>query len=80
MKIQHEPIGFVPGPYKNLKEIPKQTHYAKDIIGQVEILPKYKPGLKDLEGFSHIMLVCHLHMSLPFRLVGKMHQRKKKLK
>lgn len=35
MKIEYEPIGFVSSPYKNIKEIPNQSHYAKDITGQV---------------------------------------------
>jgi tRNA-Thr(GGU) m(6)t(6)A37 methyltransferase TsaA len=68
MKIEYEPIGFVRSPYKNLKEIPHQPHYAKDITGQVEIFPEYEPGLKDLDGFSHLILVCHFHMSSEFRL------------
>jgi hypothetical protein len=42
MKIEYEPIGFVRSPYKNLKEIPNQPHYAKDITGQVEIFPEYE--------------------------------------
>ena len=58
MKIVYEPIGFVRSPYKNLNEIPNQPHYAKDIIGQVEIFSVYKPGLKDLGNFSHLVLVC----------------------
>jgi|GEM_PF-4315559 len=37
MKIEYEPIGIVRSPYKNLKEIPNQPHYEKDITGQVEI-------------------------------------------
>ncbi|MGB5849332.1 MAG: tRNA (N6-threonylcarbamoyladenosine(37)-N6)-methyltransferase TrmO [Ignavibacteriaceae bacterium] len=68
MKIEYEPIGFVRSPYKNLKEIPNQPHYAKDITGQVEIFPEYELGLKDLDGFSHLILVCHFHMSSEFRL------------
>lgn len=68
MKIEYESIGFVHSPYRNLKEIPNQPHYAKDIIGQVEIFPEYKLGLKDLGGFSHLILVCHFHMSSEFSL------------
>ena len=68
MKIEYEPIGFVGSPYKNLKEIPNQPHYAKDINGQVEIYPEFELGLKDLGGFSHLILVCHFHMSSEFRL------------
>ncbi len=68
MKIEYKPIGFVRSPFKNLKEIPNQPHYAKHITGQVEIFPEYKSGLKDLGGFSHLVLVCHFHMSSKFHL------------
>lgn len=68
MKIEYKPIGVVSSPYRNLKEIPNQPHYAKDIAGQVEIFPEYRSGLKDLDGFSHLILVCHFHMSSVFSL------------
>jgi len=68
MKIEYRPIGLVRSPYNNLKEIPNQPDLAKDITGQVEILPEFELGLKDLDGFSHIILVCHFHMSSQFCL------------
>ncbi len=68
MKIEYGPIGFVRSPYKNLEEIPNQPHYAKDIAGQVEIFPEFELGLKDLGGFSHVILICHFHRSIEFRL------------
>ncbi len=68
MKFEYEPIGVVHSPYRNLEEIPNQPHYAKDISGQVEIFPEYRSGLKDLDGFSHLILICHFHMSSAFNL------------
>ncbi len=68
MKIEYEPIGFVRSPYKDLKEIPRQPYFAKGKTGQVEIFPEYESGLRDLDGFSHIILVCHFHMSSEYRL------------
>jgi tRNA-Thr(GGU) m(6)t(6)A37 methyltransferase TsaA len=29
--------------------------------GVVEILPEYAAGLRDLDGFSHVILIYHLH-------------------
>ncbi len=66
MKIEYKPIGYVRSPYNNLKDMPIQPHYAKDITGEVEIFPEYELGLKDLGGFSHLLLVCHLHISSAF--------------
>lgn len=31
--------------------------------GSVEVFPEYVEGLKDLEGFSHIILLYHFHLS-----------------
>lgn len=63
MKIEYKPIGFVRTPYNTLDGVPNQPHVGKDIAGCIEILPEYKEGLADLDGFSHIILICHFHMS-----------------
>jgi tRNA-Thr(GGU) m(6)t(6)A37 methyltransferase TsaA len=34
----------------------------------VEVFPEFVPGLADLEGFSHVILLCHLHRSEGYRL------------
>ena len=68
MKIEYNTIGFVRSPYKNLEDIPNQPHFAKDVTGRIEILPELEPGLKDLKGFSHLILICHFHASSDFHL------------
>ncbi|MCD6571945.1 MAG: tRNA (N6-threonylcarbamoyladenosine(37)-N6)-methyltransferase TrmO, partial [Thermoplasmata archaeon] len=57
------PIGFIHTPFKEPKGVPIQPVAGEDIEGKVEILPDYVEGLKDLEGFSHIILIYHLHLS-----------------
>lgn len=37
--------------------------------GHIEILPDFSPGLKDLEGFSHIYLFYHFHKAARTELV-----------
>lgn len=39
--------------------------------GRVEIRPELIDGLRDLEGFSHIVLIYHLHLSQGFSLLVK---------
>ncbi len=39
--------------------------------GRVEIYPEYAEGLKDVEGFSHLILVYHFHLSRGYSLVCK---------
>jgi tRNA-Thr(GGU) m(6)t(6)A37 methyltransferase TsaA len=40
--------------------MPIQACYS-EIEGWIELHPKYMEGLKDLEGFSHIILLYHFH-------------------
>jgi len=62
-KIQFNPIGVIHSPFKQIAGIPIQTAFSKEGEGTVEIFPKFRNGLKDLEGFSHIILLYHFHKS-----------------
>ncbi len=62
MKIELTPIGIIHTPFKTVEKMPIQPSAAKDIIGTIEIFPEYAEGLADLEGFSHIYIIFHLHM------------------
>ena len=61
MDIIYIPIGIIHSPFNNLEDMPIQP--TSDISGSgiVEIFPQFIDGLKDLEGFSHIYLLYHLH-------------------
>jgi tRNA-Thr(GGU) m(6)t(6)A37 methyltransferase TsaA len=48
--------------------MPNQPTAAKDVEGIVEIQPEYIEGLKDIGGFSHIILVYHFHLSVGYSL------------
>jgi len=71
LSIKYKPIGFIHTPFKEPKGVPIQPVAGKDIEGKVEILPDYVEGLKDLEGFSHIILIYHLHLSKKASLLVK---------
>ena len=62
-EIKYKPIGVVHSPHKEPKGTPIQPEGAKGIDGTVEVFPEYAEGLKDLEGFSHIILIYHFHLS-----------------
>jgi tRNA-Thr(GGU) m(6)t(6)A37 methyltransferase TsaA len=68
MKIEYQPIGFVHSPYESASGTPIQPSRARGIEGTVEIEEEYAEGLSDLDGFSHIILICHLHKASPFKL------------
>ena len=61
--IRYKPIGVIHSPFKEPKGTPIQPAGAKGIDGTVEVFPEYVKGLKDMEGFSHIILIYHFHLS-----------------
>ncbi len=68
MKIKYESIGVVHSPFKKPEGTPIQPSRAKRAAGTVEVFEQYVDGLCDLEGFSHIILLCHLHQTAGYRL------------
>jgi len=68
MKIELNSIGVIHSPFKNLEGMPIQPSGAAGVKGTVEIFEEYRAGLKDLDGFSHIVLLYHFHCSHGFKL------------
>jgi tRNA-Thr(GGU) m(6)t(6)A37 methyltransferase TsaA len=61
MEIIYHPIGIIHSPFKDLEGMPIQPTGETSAPGTIEIYPEYAQGLKDLEGFSFIILLYHLH-------------------
>ena len=70
-EVRYKPIGIVHSPFKKPQNVPIQSVASKGIKGSVELAREYVEGLKDLEGFSHIILICHFHLSKPYSLLVK---------
>lgn len=51
------PIGYVHSPYKQTSAIPKGLGAKHDAEGVIELLREFEPGLKDIEGFSHLFVL-----------------------
>ena len=68
MKIEFQPIGIIHTPFTELDGMPIQPAGAAGVQGTVEVFAPYLDGLQDLEGFSHIILLYHLHRSNGFTL------------
>lgn len=68
MSITYEPIGIVHSPFTEPAGIPIQPAAGAEIEGTVEVFEPFRDGLADLDGFSHIVLLCHLHRSDGYRL------------
>jgi tRNA-Thr(GGU) m(6)t(6)A37 methyltransferase TsaA len=68
MKIKS--IGIIHSPFKNKEEAPTQN-YKSRATGKVEVYKRYEKGLKDIEGFSHLIVIYKFHKSRGFKLLVK---------
>ncbi len=59
--ITFTPIGVIHSPHKSKEGTPIQPSRLQRSSGEVEIFSEFRPGLRDLEGFSKIFLIFHLH-------------------
>ena len=66
--VEFRPIGVIRTPHTDPSNTPIQPRYASGIEGRIEIDPQFEEGLEDLEGFSHIVLLYHLHRTRGPRL------------
>jgi len=63
------PIGIIHAPFKELQNMPIQPSGAAGIRGTVDLYPEFAEGLKDLDGFSHLILLYRFHESRGYRLI-----------
>lgn len=75
MEIKIKPIGIVHSPFKKAEDIePEKYSYPRgfdSVQGELEIFREYESGLKDIEGFSHLIVIFAFHRSEGFRLHTK---------
>ncbi len=58
------PIGTIHTPFTTLEDMPIQPSGARTIEGKVVLREEFAPGLRDLEGFSHIFLLYLFHQAM----------------
>ncbi|AJC72026.1 hypothetical protein X802_07530 [Thermococcus guaymasensis DSM 11113] len=68
-EVTYRFIGVIHSPFKEPKGVPIQPSAARGVKGTVEVFPEYSLGLKDIEGFSHIILIYHFHLAKPGKLL-----------
>jgi len=59
--IAYQAIGTLRSPHAEVAGMPIQPVGARGILGHIDVAPQYVPGLRDLEGFSHVIVIYHLH-------------------
>lgn len=67
--IMH-PIGIIHSPYTEKTNIPIQGRFKDDVEAWVELKKRYAPGLKDLNQFSHAILLYYFHKSQKVTIQG----------
>ena len=65
------PIGKIYSPYKESSEIPIQGRFKDDVEAWVKLKKEYTRGLKDLDKFSHCILIYYFHKSDKETIEGK---------
>jgi tRNA-Thr(GGU) m(6)t(6)A37 methyltransferase TsaA len=60
----------VSSPYENTSDIPKGLGVTHNAEGVLKILPEYEPGLADIEGFSHLIVLWEFDRSPQLELRG----------
>jgi tRNA-Thr(GGU) m(6)t(6)A37 methyltransferase TsaA len=67
-QVIYTPIGIIHSPFTELDGMPIQPSTAKGIKGHIIIAEEYVEGINDLDGFSHIYLLYHFHLSKSYNL------------
>jgi tRNA-Thr(GGU) m(6)t(6)A37 methyltransferase TsaA len=69
MEFIFRPIGVLKTPFKSKSGVPIQGVFAPEAEGEAEIRKEYEPGLIDIEGFSHLILIYVFHRSEGYELI-----------
>lgn len=62
-QIMMQPIGKICSPYRENADIPIQGIFKGGVEAWIELEDDYVAGLKDLDGFSHAIILYHFHRS-----------------
>ena len=68
--LELTPIGIIHSLYRNMEDVPHQG-YESEEISQIEVFKEFEEGLKDIEGFSHIIVIYWFHKSRGYHLLVK---------
>jgi len=75
MKFKFKPIGIIHSPFKTKEDIDNKKYADPrgfdSVQGELEIFKPYEAGLKDTEGFSHLIIIFAFHKSRGYKLEAK---------
>lgn len=70
MGFKPKQIGIIRSPFNEPEKTPIQP-LKSSAMGKVKVFNEFKEGLKDIEGFSHIILLYEFHKTNSFELLVK---------
>jgi tRNA-Thr(GGU) m(6)t(6)A37 methyltransferase TsaA len=65
--MECHPVGIVHSPFTEPHETPRGPR--EGALGTVEVFEEFRPGLRDLDGFSHVILLCYFDRCKRYRLL-----------
>lgn len=64
-----KPLGIIHSPFKHKEDVPLRGF--ENAVGEIEVFKEYEEGLKDIDGFSHIVVLWIFHESKSYNLLVK---------
>jgi tRNA-Thr(GGU) m(6)t(6)A37 methyltransferase TsaA len=75
MEFKLKSLGIVHSPFKKKEDIDSKKYADSggfdSVYGELEIFKEFEDGLKDIEGFSHLVVLFAFHKSEEYRLHTK---------
>ncbi len=75
MEFKLKPIGIVHSPFKKIEDIDSKKFADSggfdSVHGELEFFKEFEGGLKNIEGFSHLVVLFAFHESKRYRLHTK---------
>jgi len=65
VKLELKPIGVVHSPYKSKEDV---LHRVSSTVCEIGVSKEFEEGLKDVEGFSHLIILWIFHKSKGYSL------------
>ena len=62
------PIGVIHTAFEHVEGMPIQAAAAAGAAGWIDIEPEFAEGLRDLDGFSHLIVLSWCHLAGPMKL------------
>lgn len=70
-EVTYRQIGVISTPFERQEDTPIQGCFAPESRGRIELYPEFAEGLKDIEGFSHLILIYCFHKAKNYELLTK---------